>query len=890
MSEPQRYYSLEIDAALADVKSTSEGLSQAQAQQRLHRYGPNRLETVKPLPRWRLFLRQFHNLLIYVLIAAAFGTALLQEWIDTAVIIAVVIINGLVGFIQEGKAEKALAAVRDLLAPHAYALRDGNLTDLEATELVPGDIVQLKAGDRVPADIRLLEVNNLKADEALLTGESLPVEKATDALDGDLAVADQNNMLWSGTLVSSGRGRGLVVATADNTELGRINAMLSNVSSLQTPLLRQLQVFGKQLTFVIVGLAIIAFALGFWIQDYEAREMFMAAVGLAVAAIPEGLPAVVTITLALGVQTMARRNAIVRRLPAVETLGSVTVICSDKTGTLTRNEMTATCLQLHEQAYTISGTGYGSKGHIEPTLSDDAQLMLRTALRCNDTTLSKADKGWKAEGAPTEMALALAAVKGGLNPETLAKQWQRMDMIPFDSAHKFMAVLDRDTDSSEQLILMSGAPEVLMQRCTHARIDGTDHPLKEDDWHQLIDKLANEGLRTLALAIKTASPDRRELSMDDLEEVTLLGLVGIIDPPRDEAITAIAACRSAGIQVKMITGDHAGTAKAIGKQLGIPSDEAITGKTLDAMSERELRDCAENTHIFARVSPENKLQLVTALQAQGEVVAMTGDGVNDAPALKRADIGVAMGKKGTEVAKEASEIVLADDNFASIERAVEEGRTVYANIRKSIAFIAPTNGGQALVILAAILIGMTIPVTPVHILWVNMVTAVTLALALAFEATEKDTMQQPPRNPQAGLIDGFMLWRIIFVSLIIVTFTFGLFTWVQAQGADLATARTVAVNTIVVLEIFYLFNSRFMTASSLSFDALRGNPYCWYAVGAVLVLQLLFTYLPWAQAVFDTRAISPGLWGLMAIGGVILFLLVELEKVLWRARYRRTQR
>lgn len=874
---PPPYHQLTAKQALEAVEGRAEGLDEAQVKQRLEQFGHNHLTLSKPLPRWRLLVRQFHNLLIYVLLAAAVATALLQHWVDTAVILGVVVINGLIGFIQEGKAEKALEAVRNLLAPKATVIRADQQQVIDAAELVPGDIILFKSGDRIAADARLLDTKELRIDEALLTGESVPVDKELEPIEGDPAIAERSNMVWSGTLVAAGKGKAVVIGTGKNTEIGRVSELLAGVTSLTTPLLRQLEKFGRQLTIGIAAMAAACFALGYWWQDYSASEMFMAAVGLAVAAIPEGLPAVVTIILALGVQKMAGSNAIVRRLPAVETLGSVTVICSDKTGTLTRNEMTATALQLHQQKHDIGGTGYNTDGAINPAPGEDAQMLMRTAMLCNDAALKQEGETWQVQGEPTEMALALVAVKGGMDPNQEEQQWPRKDVIPFESKHKYMATLHHHQSDGSAVILMKGAPEAVLERCSQQLQADGEQPLDADYWQQAVDQLARSGLRTLALAQKSVTTDTA-LSHDELEGCTLLGLIGLIDPPRPEAIEAVAMCQRAGIQVKMITGDHAGTATAIAQQLGMQEGAALTGKELDAMDENQLRDCVQDTAIFARVSPENKLQLVTALQKQGHVVAMTGDGVNDAPALKRADIGVAMGNRGTEAAKEASEIVLADDNFASIGKAVKQGRTVYANIQKSITFIAPTNGGQALTILAAVLVGMTIPVTPLHILWVNMVTAVTLALALAFEHSEPDIMQQPPRNPKAGLVSGFMLWRIAFVSVLIVGMTFGLFHWALAQGAELATARTLAVNTIVVLEIFYLFNARFLTASSMSIQGLIGNIYCWYAVAAVVILQLLFTYSPWLQTLFDTRAISWQMWMIMVTGGVWLFMLIELEK------------
>jgi magnesium-transporting ATPase (P-type) len=877
-----------IAHVLKQLDSHPEGLASVEAERRLERYGPNRLSERRgrgPLLRFAL---QFHNVLIYVLLAAALVTAALLHWVDTGVIVGVVVINALVGFLQEGKAEQALAAIRRMLSLKATVLRDGIPRVLSAEELVPGDVVLVQSGDRIPADLRLTQVKNLRVEEAALTGESVPVEKHTEPVAGDAALGDRRNMSYSGTLVAYGQGRGVVVATGDDTELGRISQMLAAVETIETPLLRNIAAFSQWLTLAILALAIATFAIGVGVHNQPVADMFMAAVGLAVAAIPEGLPAVITITLAIGVQRMARRNAIIRALPAVETLGSVTVICSDKTGTLTRNEMTVQSIATAEHVYGVSGVGYVPEGAfmlnaqaVDVDVHPDLGKLLRAALLCNDARLRNERDQWLIDGDPTEGALVVAALKGGFNARLETQT--RVDVIPFESEHRFMATLHLD-QAGHGDIYLKGAPERVFDMCSLERYAGADRPLRRDDWHARVEHFAAQGQRVLALAYRSATIGQRELRIAHVENgLTLLGLVGMIDPPREEAIRAIAACHAAGITVKMITGDHAATATAIATQLGIgDGGAAITGQALAELDTAGLHALAARANVYARVSPEHKLKLVEALQARGEVVAMTGDGVNDAPALKRADVGVAMGITGTEVAKEAADIVLADDNFASIVNAVREGRTVYDNLRKTILFMLPANGAEAGVLVAAIALGMVLPILPVQILWVNMVTAVTLSLALVFEPTEADTMLRPPRAPNAALFSGYFVWRTLFVIALTATAVLGMFLWEQAQGASIDTARTAAVNTLVVIEVFYLFNTRFLLAPAWPHRALTGNRYVPLSIAAVLAVQLLFTYAPFMQNLFQSAALGAEVWARIVLIGGVIYVVVELEK--WAVR------
>ena len=880
----------EVREVLERLGTHTEGLDDGEAARRLAEYGANLI----PPPRRRSplmrLLAQFHNVLIYVLLAAGVVTVLLQHLVDAGVIFGVVLVNGLIGFIQEGKAEKAIDAVRNMLSAEATVIRAGRRHQLPAEALVPGDVVFVQSGDRVPADLRLFRLKELRIEEAILTGESVPVEKDAAPVRGDAPLGDRRCMAFSGTIVAYGQGAGVVVETGPRTEIGRISAMLAHVSTLTTPLIRQLASFARWLTGAILLIALATVAFGTLLRGYPLEEMFLAAVGLAVAAIPEGLPAVITIALAIGVQRMARRNAIIRRLPAVETLGSVSVICSDKTGTLTRNEMTVQTVVTARGSVHVSGVGYDPHGgfsiagrDLAPESRPELQELCRAGMLCNEASVVEEDGGWRIHGDPTEGSLVVLGAKAGLDPEALAKAMPRDDLIPFESRHRFMATLHHDHEG-RGWIYLKGAYEAVLERCLWQREGVADRPLDREEWLARQEAVAALGQRTLALAVKSAEPDQTILHFEDVDTgMVLLGLVGIIDPPRDEAVASVARCRDAGIQVKMITGDHAGTATAIANQMGIAEHRrALTGVELELMSEEALRDQVEGVDVFARASPEHKLRLVQALQARGLVVAMTGDGVNDAPALKRADVGVAMGIKGTEAAKEAAEMVLADDNFASIAHAVEEGRAVFDNIKKSILFILPTNGGEALTILAAIVFGRMLPVTAAQILWVNMITAVTLALSLVFEPAEPGVMRRRPRDIRAPMLSGFMSWRIVFVSLLMVVGTFGLFLWERTQGAGIEYARTVAVNTLVMAEVFYLFNTRYLNASALNSDGLRGNRYVLVAVALVLFFQLLFTYLPLMHYFFATTSIGPGAWLRIVAIGLLIFLAVEAEKAVIR--------
>jgi magnesium-transporting ATPase (P-type) len=884
----EAWHARSAEEVLQATASQHDGLSRQQAAALLARCGRNELPSPARRSAWRRFALQFHNLLIYVLIAAGATTALLRDWLDTAVILGVVVINAVIGFLQEGKAERALEAVRAMLASSATVLRGGERGQIDATELVPGDIVLLAAGDRVPADLRLIRCKGLRIDESALTGESAPVDKATPPVRDDAVLAERSSMAYSGTVVTYGQGGGVVVGTGRHTELGRIGALVEGAERFVTPLTRRLDQFARQATLFIVLGATLTFAVGWIVHDMPAADIFLAVVGLAVAAIPEGLPAIVTITLAIGTQRMARRNAIVRRLPAVETLGSVTAICTDKTGTLTKNEMTLVAALLPERTVAVSGVGYAPEGGfsidgaaIDPGTAADLVGLARCALLCNDAALHRSDGGWQLAGDPTEGALLSFALKAGLDAEAERRERPRVDEIPFESEHRFMATLHHDHDGHARVYL-KGAPERVLALCV-ALPDGG--PIDRAAWHAALERAARAGQRVLALATCGMPPRTTALRHADITpRFTLLGMAAMIDPPRSEAIAAVASCKSAGIDVKMVTGDHAATAAAIGLQIGLAHRHALDGVEIETLDDARLAERVQQTGVIARASPEHKLRLVAALRARGHVVAMMGDGVNDAPALKSADIGVAMGGKGTDAAREAADVVLTDDNFASIAAAVSEGRTIFDNIKKALLFILPTNGGEAGVILLAVFLGLSLPITAAQILWINMVTEVTLAIALAFEPPEPGLMQRPPRPPAEPLLTPLLLARIAYVSLLMAAATFAVFELQLARGLSLEAARSAAVNMLVMGELVYLFNARHFVVSSIARDTPYGNPVAFWMAALLLVLQAAFTYAPPMQALFRTAALDALAWGLIAALALVIFLLVEAEKALQRRR------
>ncbi|WP_166257962.1 cation-translocating P-type ATPase [Marinobacter salicampi] len=896
-SDQQRtpWHSLSADDALEKLNSSDQGLSDKQAADLLKEHGPNELQAEEGRPWWLRLLDQFNNVLIIILLIAGVTAGAMGRWVDAGAIFAVVIINAAIGFFQEAKAEKALQSIKGMLSPEATVKRDGKKQTVPAEDLVPGDIVLLESGDRVPADIRLLSAKQFRTEEAPLTGESEPVDKSTDPVEEDADLGDRTSMAFASTLCVHGSCEGLVVATAMDTEIGHISEMIENVEQMQAPLQKQLDHFGKVLAAGILAVAAAMGAFGVLVHGRGLEDMFMAGVGLAVAAIPQGLPAIVTVTLALGVQAMAKRNAIVRQLAAVETLGSVSTIFTDKTGTLTRNEMTVSAIAMAGLNVEVSGTGFDPEGELtrddkdddssDPTDSEALQRFLVAGVLCNDSQLKEEDGAWTVEGDPTEGALLVLADKAGEGSDDIRESYRRVDVIPFESERKYMATLDEPKNDGDRVVHLKGAPDVLLDMCDKADSDDGEQDIDKDYWNSRIEELSSRGLRVLALA-RRAAGQGDTLDENEVEQgLVLLGLVGMLDPARESAVDSVKECLDAGIQVKMVTGDHALTAKAIGDQMGLgEGGEAMTGQDIEDTSDEDLRDRVMEVNVFARAAPEHKLRLVEAIQSRDQVCAMTGDGVNDAPALKRADIGVAMGIQGSEASKEAAEMVLADDNFASIVNAVEEGRRIYDNIRKTITFLLPTNGAESLAILIAVLGGTLLPITPVQILWVNMVTAVTLGLSLAFEPAEDDIMRRPPRDPHEPILNLFLLWRVVFVAVLLVAPVYGLFMWLQAQGASEELSRSAAVNMLVVGEIVYLLNTRRSLTNALSFKGLFGSRLVLMAIGLVVVLQLAWTYLGPMQYLFESASLTLTHWGLIWAAGITIFLLIELEKLFWRRK------
>jgi magnesium-transporting ATPase (P-type) len=882
-----RPFALEVDEVVRELHADRAGLTATDAEARLAVAGRNELPEPARKPAILRFLAHFNDTLIYILLGAAVIKAVMGDWLDFWVIMAVAIINAVVGYIQEGRAERALAGIRGMLSADASARRDGGWITVPAAELVPGDVVRLMPGDKVPADVRLFQAFQLRVDESALTGESVPSSKQIDPVAPDAGVGDRSSMAFSGTIVSAGQARGIVTATGADTEIGKIQSLADEAGALATPLTKQLDGFGRVLTVVILGMAAVMLLIGRFLHQMPIDDLVSAAIGFAVAAIPEGLPALVTITLAIGVQQMARRNAITRKLPAVEALGSVTTVCSDKTGTLTKNEMTVRRIVTPLARYEVTGLGYDPVGEIRPVdgarARGDLTAVLAVASLCNDAHVVRdADGRRQLVGEPTEGALKVVAMKGRLDPGA----GSRLAVIPFDSANKFMATLNQGADGS-RAILVKGAPDRLLERSLTQRGEAGAEPLDVVRWAAVIDELSGEGLRVLAAARKPIRSDIETIEIDDLQDLEFLGVWGIVDPPRPEAVEAIADCHAAGIAVKMITGDHAGTALAIGREMGLVSGDdvrVLTGTELEALTQEQLKEVVRDVDIYARTSPEHKIRIVRALQSHGEVVAMTGDGVNDAPALTRANVGIAMGIKGTEATKEAAEFVLADDNFATIRSAIAEGRRIYDNLRKSIVFLLPTNGAQSLVILIAVVFGLTLPLTSVQVLWVNMVTAVTLSLALAYEPAEVGIMARPPRRTGGSIISGSELAFVLIVSALIGGAAMGVFYGAAAAGTDVAYARTEAVLMLALGQLAFLLNCRFMSRSSITVDVFRGNRVVWISAAALIFLQLLFTYLPVMNTLFESEPLAAASWIVPIVLSVAIFFAVEILKAVFRRR------
>ncbi|GAB2466963.1 cation-translocating P-type ATPase [Xylanimonas ulmi] len=892
-------WALTANDVLDGHETRLEGLTTAEAEARLATAGPNRLPVQPRDPWWKKLAGHLNDVLIFLLLIAALIKAAIaiytgdaSNWIDVSVIAGVAIINVAIGMIQEGRAEKALDAIKGMLSTRAHVLRDGTVSDVDAETLVPGDVIKVRPGDRVPSDARLLEASNLQVEEAALTGESVAAVKTIDAVAEQANVGDRTSMLFSSTLVVAGTGTAVVTATGSTTEIGRIQTMISEADDMDTPLAKTMAVFGKRLAVLILGMAAVMVVIGL-LREISGPDLVSATIGFAVAAIPEGLPALVTITLALGVQAMARRNAISRKMASVETLGSVSTICSDKTGTLTQNEMTVRHVSTRGGQYDVEGTGYAPVGRVvtsdgAPAASPDLLAVAEVMALCNDAHLEQEDERWRLIGEPTEGAVLVLGRKAGVTGEG----WARLAEIPFDSATKYMATLTQAPDGSRHVLVKGGLDSVAARCTTQLGADGGLEPFDAAFWDAEMSALAAQGLRVLAAARLEAPATADALPDDGPQGLTMVGVTGIVDPPRPEAIAAIAEARTAGIAVSMITGDHADTAKAIALEMGIVDSAdapALTGAELQAMSDMDLAEVVQSVHVYARTSPEHKIRIVRALQRHGEVVAMTGDGVNDAPALTQADVGVAMGIKGTEATKEAADIVLADDNFATIERAVSEGRRIYDNIRKAVLFMLPTNGAQSLGLLFAVLLGWTVmPLLPVQVLWINMVTSVTLALPLATEPAEPDIMRRAPRDPKTPLITPDFLRRILFVSVLIggaslLVFAAEFYGFLGIGGhGDGTLAQSAGLTMLALGQVAYLFNCRFMHRSSLTLDVLKGNKAVLWAVGALVALHVFFLYTPFMQALFRVTGIGLREWLICVALAVAIFLVMEVVKAVDR--------
>ncbi len=878
--------------AIALETCVHKGLSNEEADGRLQRYGENRITPKKRQSSLLRFLLQFHQPLIYVLLGSTIVTLLLREYPDAAVIFAVVLINSIIGYIQETKALKAIDALSKTMSTTATVIRNGKQAVVNSVYLVPGDVVIVQPGDKIPADLRLVSVRDFQVDESALTGESLATEKSTDLVDSDAIIGDRQNMGFATTMVTYGTGKGIVVDTGDRTEVGKINQSIAKAEELDTPLTLKIKNFSHSLLWVILGLSTLILIVSY-LRGEGLANAFMIAVALMVGAIPEGLPAAVTIMLAIGVAQMARRRAIIRKLVAVETLGSTNVICSDKTGTLTENQMTVRKILAGGEVFDVTGLGYKPEGKVlykgeEVVLTEKPAVhyLLRGGVLCNNSRIVEENGRWIAEGDPTEAALISAAEKAGIKDHYIDQYYPRLDEIPFQSEYQYMASLHRH---EENIVFLKGSVEALLRSSDYMMTKaGESIPVDKAFIQSRAEQLAAEGLRVLAFAFKKIDSSKTYVNHNDVAEgMIFIGLQGMIDPPRREAIDAVALCQRAGIHVKMITGDHALTATTIAAQLGINGKtvngklKALTGLELQKLSDDELLAVAEEVSVFARVSPDQKLRLVKALQATDNIVAMTGDGVNDAPALQQANIGIAMGISGTEVAKDAADMVLTDDNFASIEAAVEEGRGVWDNLTKFIVWTLPTNLGEGLVILASVAFATQLPLAPVQMLWINMTTSVLLGLMLAFEPKEPGIMDRPPIPSGKPILTFSLIMRTFLVGTLIMLTAFILFRHELSLGAGLAEAQTVATTVFIVLESFYLFNCRSLRRP-VSEIGWFSNKWVYYGVFAMLALQLAFIHAPFMNVLFHSAPIGLHSWLRILAAGTGLFSIVYLEKTIRR--------
>ena len=886
----QNWHSISSDEIIEIFQSDiNDGLGPLSIKHKEEQFGKNILENKKRASLLEKFFTQFHNALIYILLAASFITAYLGEWIDSGVIFGVVIINVIIGFVQEVKAQEAIDSLKNMMTTEAIVIRDGKKISISSVDLVPGDIVLLESGSKIPADIRVINQKDIKVDESMLTGESVSVSKNSELYKQDTTLNDRKNMLYSGTFVTYGRAKGVVVATSSHTQIGKIADLIDNTVSLETPLTKKISYFSKVLLVIILTLAALTFLIGI-LRENSIIDTFMASVALAVGAIPEGLPAAVTITLAIGVSRMAKINSIIRKLPAVETLGSVTTICSDKTGTLTQNKMTVTNIYCGKTSYEVKGNGYEPKGDIlinnekVKDFDTNIQEVLKAGYLCNESYLVSKDGTYSIKGDPTEGALIVSCLKAGFNEHNLENSFPRIDILPFESDKQYMATINKDKQTNQNTIFIKGSVEKILEICDFEIIDDKSISLDKELIHNQVTKYASQGLRVLALAQKVTQQvqiDEKELQ----DGFVFLGLQAMMDPPRQEAIHAVQKCHNAGINIIMITGDHALTAFSIAQMITIVPKDAnfeqsvLKGSELFNLSDEELIERVSTVKVFARVEPEQKLRIVDALQARGEVVAMTGDGVNDAPALKQANIGIAMGQGGTEVAKEASDMILSDDNFSSIERAVKEGRNVFDNLVKFITWTLPTNLGEGLVILFSIMLGVTLPILPLQILWINMSTAIFLGLMLVFEASEINIMDRAPRDPKEPIMTKVMVTQMLVVGFYMLVTSYAMFSYMLTIGHSIEYARTVAVNIFVFIEIFYLFSCKQLELSVFKTNLLD-NKFLLLGVGFMVLLQLLFTHTTFMNNVFKSEPLELTTWLAIITISFCVVLVVEIKKII----------